>query len=171
MTPEHLIFHCPQCNAKDRVIKLYAEVYTSGIFFYKSAHGDGVDYCHSGITEDVTGDTINGIEVPELPDDLFYCDECKFTFRYEDIHQGLRRCFRSKEEPKPKPVLDRTLTPENLNRYLQVVDDLKKQILYFKGDDAWAWSDKYAAFHGPFKSYWDCVLDIVEPYFSEESEN
>ncbi len=64
------------------------------------------------------------------------------------------------------------VSSERLERYSQIVQDLKKVIQYEKSSGTWYWYDRGETgdLVGPFPTFWDCVCDIVEPYAAMEYE-
>ena len=61
-----------------------------------------------------------------------------------------------------------------VERYMQIVQDLKKELHYFKSSGEWSWVDRGETdpvnMVGPFKTWLDAVYDIVEPYVAPESQ-
>ena len=65
-----------------------------------------------------------------------------------------------------------TVTGELLESFMHTADDIKKEFKYSKDTGQWHWHDKDEEewLHGPHNTFWDCLFDAVEPYFSEEAE-
>lgn len=64
------------------------------------------------------------------------------------------------------------LTPENLERHMLVAFDVKKEFTYDKGTGEWCWYDRgdEENLYGRSPTFWECLLDAVEPYTASESE-
>jgi hypothetical protein len=63
---------------------------------------------------------------------------------------------------------------DDLERYMRLAQDTKKEFSFNKSDGKWYWFNQ--SFQGgetgwqsePFDSFWECLLDAVAPYLSEE---
>lgn len=66
----------------------------------------------------------------------------------------------------------KTSFKETLERYMQIAQDIKKEFVYHKTSGEWYWYDRGSEDdqYGPFLTFWDALLDVVEPYVGPESE-
>lgn len=56
-----------------------------------------------------------------------------------------------------------------LEEYMKIVQDLKKEISYNKSEGKWYWCDRgETEYYGPFSTFLETVSDIVEPYLIPE---
>ena len=65
-----------------------------------------------------------------------------------------------------------TISLADLERYEQVLSDIKKVILFNKHIQKWFWVDKDCVnnlqeYHGPHETRLDALLDATEPYFED----
>jgi len=64
----------------------------------------------------------------------------------------------------------------NLERYMQMCKDLKKDIDYHKSSGTWSWYDRWDkadnplsyTSYGPFDTFLETLCDIVDPYIEQE---
>lgn len=170
MAEKHMTFICPNCGAVDEFFVAFTTINACRIWTYKDANGE-LNYLHDSCLEDITDGSVTGVEIPETKDPYFFCNACKFHFYNFTSVENAFHC--EEEEEEPKEPLDKTFNQENFERYSQIVEDLKKAIVYSKSEGHWYWHDRDEpnCMHGPFMSRWDAVCDIVEPYISEESED
>lgn len=59
--------------------------------------------------------------------------------------------------------------PCKLERYMRIAKDTKKEFSYSKAEGTWAWYDRAEAhnlhnWHTGYPSFWECLVDAVEPY-------
>lgn len=58
---------------------------------------------------------------------------------------------------------------EELERYMQISEDLKKEIFYNKHTGKWSWRDRGCKeSHGEFATFFDALCDVVSPYLENE---
>jgi hypothetical protein len=58
---------------------------------------------------------------------------------------------------------------EKLERYMQISEDLKKEIFYNKHTGKWSWRDRGCKeSHGEFATFFDALCDVVSPYLENE---
>ena len=58
---------------------------------------------------------------------------------------------------------------ENLERYMQICMEVKKEFSFCKTTQKWFWNDKGEEDrYGPFDTYWEALLDVVEPYIQKD---
>jgi hypothetical protein len=63
-----------------------------------------------------------------------------------------------------------------LERYMKIANDLKKEFAYSKCEGTWSWYDRADAhklhnWHTGYKSFWECLVDAVEPYMEPHVED
>jgi hypothetical protein len=62
------------------------------------------------------------------------------------------------------------LTPKTLERFMQMSEDMKKDISFNKHTGKWAWRDRGESEEVcvGFTTFWEALCDIVEPYMEGE---
>lgn len=68
-----------------------------------------------------------------------------------------------------------SITTEDLEARMQVMEDTKKRVSYFKFTGKWAWFDRADEgdldnYHEGFDTAWEAILDATEPYFEDDEE-
>ena len=65
------------------------------------------------------------------------------------------------------------LTPETLERLMQISEDAKKDVFYNKHTGKWAWRDRGESEEvcGGFHAFWKALCDVAGPYIEKESED
>jgi len=63
------------------------------------------------------------------------------------------------------------LTPKTLERFMQMSEDMKKDISFNKHTGKWGWRDRGDGKEvcGGFPTFWEALCDIVEPYMEGEA--
>jgi hypothetical protein len=62
---------------------------------------------------------------------------------------------------------------KDLNRYMQIAQDTKKEFHYNKDNEAWFWNEGYsfeAVYYGPFAEFHEALLDAIGPYLQESGD-
>jgi hypothetical protein len=58
---------------------------------------------------------------------------------------------------------------EELERYMKISEDLKKEIFYNKHTNKWSWRDRGCKeSFGEFATFFDALCDVVSPYLENE---
>lgn len=62
------------------------------------------------------------------------------------------------------------LTPETLERFMQISEDTKKAISFNKHTGKWIWNDRGESKEicGGFPTFWKALCDVAEPYLESE---
>jgi hypothetical protein len=65
-----------------------------------------------------------------------------------------------------------TISEEELERVMILMDDTKKVVIYSKHTGTWSWSDRFnkdsvESQIGIFNTAWEAMKDSVEPYLSD----